>query len=66
MRTPPRVCWLCDQPVVPPIEIVGRWMANEARIVHKQCLLRLGELELDFERADGNADPSTHLHGDVA
>lgn len=51
------VCWLCDQPIVPPIEIIGRWMAGESRVVHKRCLVRLGELELEFQRADGDAGP---------
>lgn len=45
-------CWYCDQPIVPPVEIVGQWLAHRARIVHKDCLRRLGELELDLLRAD--------------
>ena len=41
-------CWYCDQPIVPPVEIVGRWLAGTSQLVHKRCLQVLGELDLDL------------------
>lgn len=41
-------CWLCDQPIVPPVEIVGRWYAGTSQLVHKECLVRLAELDLQL------------------
>ena len=41
-------CWYCDQPIVPPVEIVGRWLAGTSQLVHKRCLQFLGEAELEL------------------
>lgn len=48
-------CWYCDRPIVPPVEIVGRWLAGTSRLVHKECLRLLGELELNL--LAGNTGP---------
>lgn len=53
-------CWLCDQPIVAPVEVVGRCLAADTRVVHKACLTRLGELELAFEAADRDAGLGPH------
>lgn len=59
-------CWLCNQPVEDPPEIIGRWLAEGPRLVHKRCLQTLGELELDFQRADEGAAPGSPHDGSGA
>lgn len=45
-------CWYCDRPIVPPVEIIGRWYAGTSQLVHKTCLTALAELDADAESPD--------------
>ena len=42
-------CWLCEQPISDPPEIIGHWHASRGRVAHRRCLRVLGEIELSLQ-----------------
>lgn len=43
------LCWLCDQPITDPPEIIGQFTVRQTRVVHRRCAQSLGELELNLQ-----------------
>ena len=51
------LCWLCDQPIQDPPEIVGRIIAGQSRVAHIECLRYAGEIELGLRAGDAGPGP---------
>lgn len=42
------LCWLCDRPIDDPPRIIGRILAGQTRVAHRECWQTLGEHDLDL------------------